>query len=71
MVETTIRVAGMMCPKCEERVEKGALAVPGVEAARADRGAEAVVLAYDGSEETLAAAKAAIAAVDEDFAVLE
>ena len=71
MAEATIKVTGMMCPKCEARVEKGALAVPGVEAAKADHEAETVVLTYDGSEGTLAAAKAAIDAVDEDFKVVE
>lgn len=36
-METTLKVEGMMCPKCEARVKKALEAVAGVESAVADR----------------------------------
>lgn len=67
MVEETLRVTGMHCPKCTARVEKAVGALAGVESVVADHEADTVRLAYDGAPETLAAAKAAITA--EKFAV--
>lgn len=67
MVQETIKVTGMHCPKCDARVEKAVGAVAGVEAVKADHETDTVELSYDGTAETLAAVKAAISA--EDFAV--
>ena len=64
MVETTITVTGMHCPKCDARVEKAAGAIAGVERVKANHETDTVELAYDGAAETLAAVKDAITALD-------
>ena len=68
MIQETLKVTGMHCPKCTARVEKAVGALDGVESVTADHEADTVELTYDGAPETLAAAKAAI--VGEDFEVL-
>ncbi len=42
-MEVTLKVEGMMCPKCEARVKKALEAVAGVESAVADRTAGTAV----------------------------
>ena len=37
-MQVTLKVEGMMCPKCEARVKKALEALDGVESAVADRG---------------------------------
>lgn len=64
MVTETLKVTGMHCPKCVARVEKACGALDGVESVKADFEADTVELAYDGTEQTLAAAKAAITELD-------
>lgn len=68
MIQETLKVTGMHCPKCTARVEKAVVALDGVESVTADHEADTVELTYDGAPETLAAAKAAI--VGEEFEVL-
>lgn len=67
MVKETLRVTGMHCPKCTARVEKAVGAIEGVTDVVADYEADTVELIYDGSTDTLEAAKQAIIA--EDFVV--
>lgn len=49
MVEATLKVTGMHCPKCDARVEKAVSAVAGVASVKADHEADLVTLTYDGS----------------------
>ena len=67
MVEETLKVTGMHCPKCTARVEKVVGALDGVEFVTADFEANRVEVGYDGTPETMAAVKAAIEA--EEFSV--
>ena len=67
MVETTITVTGMHCPKCDARVEKAVGALADVESVKADHEADTCTVTYDGTPETLAAVKAAI--VEQEFEV--
>lgn len=67
MVKETLKVTGMHCPKCTARVEKAVGAIEGVTDVVADHEADTVELVYDGSVQTLEAAKQAIVA--EDFVV--
>lgn len=67
MVEATLKVTGMHCPKCDARVEKAVSAVAGVASVKADHEADLVTLAYDGQPSTLDAVRAAI--TEQDFAV--
>lgn len=67
MIQETLKVTGMHCPKCTARVERVVGALAGVQDVKADFEADTVELAYDGDPSTLAAAKEAIVA--EDFAV--
>ncbi len=69
MEEITIKVTGMHCPKCDARVEKALGAIAGIASVKADHETDAVTIVCSGAAETLAAAKAAIAA--EDFTVEE
>lgn len=69
MEEIVLKVTGMHCPKCDARVEKAVGAIAGVQQVKADHDSDTVAIVYDGAAETLAAAKAAIAA--EDFTVEE
>lgn len=64
MVTETLKVTGMHCPKCVARVEKACNALDGVESTKADFEADAVELTYDGTVQTLAAAKQAITELD-------
>lgn len=64
MAHLKLNVTGMHCPKCDARVEKAVGALDGVTAVSADHDADAVELDYDGNEQTLAAVKAAIEALD-------
>lgn len=45
MVEATLKVTGMHCPKCDARVEKAVFAVAGVASVKADHEAD-LVTAY-------------------------
>ena len=67
MVQETLKVTGMHCPKCTARVEKAVSSLGGVEFVTADHEADRVDIGYDGAPETLAAVKAAIEA--EEFTV--
>lgn len=64
MVTETLRVTGMHCPKCVARVEKACGALDGIENVKADFETDTVELAYDGTVQTLAAAKDAITELD-------
>ena len=49
-METTLKVEGMMCPKCEARVKKALEAVAGVESAEPQPGISIKVTTWsDGS----------------------
>ena len=67
MVEATLKVTGMHCPKRDARVEKAVFAVAGVASVKADHEADLVTLTYDGQPSTLDAVRAAI--TEQDFAV--
>ena len=67
MVQETLKVTGMHCPKCTARVEKAVGALDGVESVSADFEADRVEVDYDGMSETMVAVKAAIEA--EEFSV--
>ncbi len=67
MVTETLKVTGMHCPKCVARVEKVVGALAGVQSVEADYEADTCTITYDGTAETLAAAKDAI--TGEEFAV--
>lgn len=69
MVEETLKVTGMHCPKCTARVERAVGAIAGVESVSADFEKDEVAVAYDGTAETMAAIKEAIA--DEEFTVVD
>ncbi len=69
MVTETLKVTGMHCPKCTERVERAVGALAGVESVKADFEADTCVVVYDGEVSTLAAIKEAID--EEDFVVEE
>ena len=43
-MEVTLKVEGMMCPKCEARVKKALESVAGVESAVADRTSKTAVV---------------------------
>ncbi len=64
MVTETLKVTGMHCPKCVARAEKACGALDGIESVKADFEADTVELTYDGTAQTLAAAKAAITELD-------
>ena len=66
MVEATLKVTGMHCPKCDARVEKAVFAVAGVASGKPIT-ADLVTLTYDGQPSTLDAVRAAI--TEQDFAV--
>lgn len=66
MVEATLNVTGMHCPKCDARVEKAVGALPGVQSVKADHESDSVAVSFDGSEDTLRAIKEAITALDFD-----
>lgn len=68
MVEATLNVTGMHCPKCTARVERAVGAIAGVERVAADFEKDEVVVAYDGTAETMGAIKEAIAG--EEFTVV-
>ena len=53
MVEATLKVTGMHCPKCDARVEKAVSAVSGVASVKADHEADLVTLTYDGPPSAL------------------
>ena len=57
-MEKTMRITGMMCPRCEARVKKALEAVPGVESAVADHtaGTAVVTLSSPVPDEALRAA---------------
>ena len=57
-MEVTLKVEGMMCPKCEARVRKALEALDGVESAVADRTAGSAVVKGEGLDTT--ALKAAV-----------
>lgn len=69
MVEETLHVTGMHCPKCTARVERAVGAIGGVERVSADFEKDEVAVAYDGAAETMVAIKAAIAG--EEFDVVD
>lgn len=58
-MEITLKVKGMMCAHCEERVKNALLAVPGVKSATADHEKEQAVVVTDGTAD-LAALKDAV-----------
>ncbi len=64
-MDITLKVEGMMCPKCEARVKKALEAVPGVESAAADRTAGTAV----ASGEALDAAVLKAAVEEAGYAV--
>lgn len=64
MITEELVVTGMHCPKCENRVQKAVGALAGVESVVAEHEANKVTLIYDGTAETLAAAKATITELD-------
>jgi Cu+-exporting ATPase len=66
MMETVIKVNGMMCPHCKARVEKVCKAVPGTLDAVVDLQAKTVTVTGDAD---LAALKQAI--TDADYEVVE
>ena len=57
-MEKTIKVEGMMCPRCEAHVKSALEAIPEVESAVADRvtGTATVTLSADVAETVLRAA---------------
>lgn len=57
-MEVTLKVEGLMCPKCEARVKKALEALTGVESAVADRVTGTAVV--KGGDLNLAALKAAV-----------
>ncbi len=57
-MEITLKVEGMMCPKCEARTKKALEAVPGVEKAEASHVAGTAVVTGSGLD--VAALKAAV-----------
>ena len=67
MVEETLRVTGMHCPKCTARVERAVGAIEGVESVSADFERDEVKVSYIGDAATMAAIKEAVKG--EDFAV--
>ncbi|MBQ3571974.1 MAG: cadmium-translocating P-type ATPase [Clostridia bacterium] len=64
----TLKVEGMMCPRCVAHVEKACLSVSGVQSAKADLENACVEIVCDG-EESLAKAKANI--IEADYIVKE
>lgn len=67
MVEETLRVTGMHCPKCTARVERAVGAIEGVESVSADFERDEVKVSYTGDAATMAAIKEAVKG--EDFTV--
>ncbi len=57
-MEVTMKITGMMCPKCEARTKKALEAVPGVESAAVARDPGCAVV--KGENLDLAALKAAV-----------
>ncbi len=57
-MEVTLKVEGMMCPKCEARVKKALEALANVESAVADRSAGTAVV--NGTQLDAAVRKAAV-----------
>ena len=57
-MKKTIKVEGMMCPRCEAHVKEALEGIPGVESAVADRlsGTATVTLSTDVEETVLRAA---------------
>lgn len=54
---TSLKVTGMHCEGCENRIQKMVGKIDGVSEVTADREAEKVVFDFDGSAETLTAIK--------------
>ncbi len=61
MVKTTLKVTGMHCEGCENRIKKMLPRIDTVENVEADRNDEKVVFESNGSDETLQSVKEKIA----------
>lgn len=57
---TTMKVSGMTCGMCADKVHAALMQVPGVTGARVDLTAGTVEIAYDASKTTLDKLKAAV-----------
>lgn len=60
-MQTTLKVTGMHCEGCENKIQKVVGRLDSVQNVQADRSAEQVDLEYSGSDEVLAAVKSKIA----------
>lgn len=59
-MQTTLKVTGMHCGGCENKIQKVVGRMDSVQNVHADRNAEQVDLEYDGSEEVLNSVKSKI-----------